>query len=159
MNKIQKTNRKIISSSFYLAVRFIRLFHNMKNLQDKKWVYLNYPKESIGYKVSQCLIENKLDLIPFFEHHDLKHVVLKYDMTAVDEIKLQAFMFGNGNHSLPCILILIFGLILLPDEWTNLYTEYKKGKKSIPISSWQLDELSKFDIKNVNTILNNNSNN
>lgn len=143
MNRIQKLNRKIISSAFYISVKIIKLVYDMKKFKAKKIQYLKYPNDTIGNKVSRCLVSNKLDLIPVFENHDLKHIILDYDMTPVDEIKLQAFMFGNGNHSLPCITILLFGMLLLPDEWSNLYCEFQKGKNSIPISHWKLDELAK----------------
>ena len=73
-------------------------------------------------------------LIPKFENHDLKHLVLDYEMTMKDEIRMQAFMFGNGNYTIPCFAILGFGAILLPDLWSTFYQDYKKGRKSIPIS-------------------------
>lgn len=153
MNIIQLAARKIISFSFYMAVKFISIFYDMKKYKNEKIKYSRFPKTSIGYNVSQSLIENKLDLIPLFENHDLKHVILNYKMTPVDEIKLQAFMFGNGNHSLACISILFFGLILLPDEWSNLYTEFVKGKNTIPISEWRLSDLAKVEIETINTFL------
>lgn len=63
-------------------------------------------------------------------------------MTPVDEIRMQAFMLGNGNYTLPCFAILTFGAILLPDEWTTLYKDFKKGQNSKPISNWTIEDFA-----------------
>src|SRR5690606_1468319 len=86
----------------------------------------------------------KLKLVPNYESHDLKHVLLDYKMTPLDEIRMQAFMLGNGNHTIPCYAILIFGLIFLPEKWTTFYRDYKSGQRSEPISTWTIDEYSEF---------------
>jgi hypothetical protein len=147
MNILQKTTRKIISISFYAAVKINSILNDMKSYRELKFTYLNYPEETIGYQVSACLVKNNLDIIPNYENHDLKHIILGCGMTPEDEIRLQAFMFGNGNHSFPCIFLLVFGMILLPDMWSNFYHEYQKGKNSIPISSWNFEELALLNLK------------
>ncbi len=48
-------------------------------------------------------------------------------------------MVGNGNYSIPSFTILIFGAILLPDLWLTLYSDFKKGRKSIGISEWNIE--------------------
>ena len=63
-------------------------------------------------------------------------------MTAEDEIRMQAFMVGNGNYSIPSFTILFFGVILLPDLWLTLYLDFKKGKKSIRISEWTIEKFA-----------------
>jgi hypothetical protein len=57
-------------------------------------------------------------------------------MTAVDEIRLQAFMIGNGNHSPAAFALFGMGALLLPDEWGTFYRDYQLGKSALPISSW-----------------------
>jgi hypothetical protein len=61
-------------------------------------------------------------------------------MTPVDEIRMQAFMLGNGNYSIPSFAIFIFGVIFLPDMWATFYEDFKNGRKSKPISSWTIEE-------------------
>lgn len=97
-------------------------------------------KGTLGKEIADCLGNHKLTLVPNFESHDLKHVLLGYQMTAVDEIRMQAFMIGNGNYTIPSFAILIFGAILLPDLWLTFYYDYKKGKQSLPIAKWTIEK-------------------
>lgn len=61
-------------------------------------------------------------------------------MTPVDEIRMQAFMLGNGNYSIPSFAIFIFGSLLLPDLWTTFYKDFKNGLNSKPIKTWTIEE-------------------
>jgi ubiquinone biosynthesis protein Coq4 len=70
---------------------------------------------TLGKEIAKCLDNHNLTLVQKYESHDLKHVLLNYQMTAEDEIRMQAFMVGNGNYSIPSFAILFFGVILLPD--------------------------------------------
>lgn len=61
-------------------------------------------------------------------------------MTPVDEIRMQAFMLGNGNYSIPSFAIFIFGVLFLPDLWATFYRDFINGRGSKPISSWTIEE-------------------
>ena len=108
----------------------------------------------LGKEIATCLDQHQLTLVPNYESHDLKHVLLDYKMTAEDEIRMQAFMFGNGNYSIPCFAILAFGAVLLPDLWSTFYKDYKKGKKSIPISSWTIEDYATYTVHELRLKLN-----
>jgi hypothetical protein len=84
---------------------------------------------TVGYDLAQLLKENQLTIIPRFEDHDLKHLILGYGMTSMEEIRMQAYLFGNGNWSPFCLVFLATGLIF-PEEWSSFYTEFKKGRKA-----------------------------
>ncbi|MEN5231570.1 hypothetical protein [Sphingobacterium faecium] len=98
------------------------------------------PEGTLGQDIAKCLEENKLRLVPNYESHDLKHVLLDFKMTPVDEVRMQAFMLGNGNYSVPSIMIFIFGFMLLPDLWKTFYFDFKKGSKSKPIKTWNIED-------------------
>ncbi|WP_430405465.1 hypothetical protein [Fluviicola sp.] len=82
---------------------------------------------TVGKDLSQILKENQLTIIPRFEDHDLKHLILGYGMTSMEEIRMQAYLFGNGNWSPFCLVFLATGLIF-PEEWKSFYAEFKKGR-------------------------------
>ena len=73
-----------------------------------------YADGTLGKDIANCLEKNNLRFVPNYESHDLKHVLLDFKMTPVDEIRMQAFMLGNGNYSIPGFAIFIFGALLLP---------------------------------------------
>jgi len=95
-------------------------------------------KGTVGREVAELLDSNGFRLIPKFENHDLKHIVLDYEMTMPDEIKMQAYLVGNGNTTLPCLLFLSLGLFY-PRIWPDLGAEYKQGKMTNSIHFLTLD--------------------
>jgi hypothetical protein len=121
-----------------LAIKPLQFFFK-KKVSKARLALENCQENSVGNSVLNMLNENNLDVIPFFEDHDLKHLVLGYGMTSVEEIRMQAFLFGNGNRSFSCILFFFSG-ILLPSAWNQFYLDYKKGKNSPDILNLSLEE-------------------
>ncbi|MCL9806836.1 ubiquinone biosynthesis protein COQ4 [Flavobacterium amniphilum] len=154
MNLFQKTARKIIKLSFDFSVSSIERFNDMKPFRDKVSGLRNLENGTLGKEIADCLDCHRLTLVPGYESHDLKHVLLDYKMTAEDEIRMQAFMLGNGNHTLPCFAILIFGAILLPDLWLTFYTDFKKGRNSIPVSGWNIETHAQSNLEELRLKLN-----
>jgi hypothetical protein len=140
MNILQKIARKIIKQSFDLSVSIIEFFSKMQPYEQKVSKLRNLENETLGKEIAECLDNHNLTFVPKYESHDLKHVLVNYQMTAEDEIRMQAFMVGNGNYSIPSFAILIFGAILLPDLWRTFYSDFKKGKKYIGISEWTIEK-------------------
>ena len=89
----------------------------------------NSPNGTIGNDIYRLLQEHQLSVIPKFENHDLKHLVLGYGMSSIEEVKMQMYLLGNGNYSISCLLFIASG-ILFPQEWKGFYAEYKKGKQA-----------------------------
>ncbi|ALJ00716.1 hypothetical protein [Rufibacter tibetensis] len=139
MKKISSLSQLIITLSFHLSVWIIERFSNTKEYQ-KKVDNLNELEEgTLGKDIANCLLENKLRLVPGYESHDLKHVLLDYKMNPVDEIRMQAFMLGNGNITVPSLAIFLYGFLLLPNRWRTFYRDFKSGLASQPIKHWQID--------------------
>ncbi len=70
-------------------------------------------------------------------------------MTPVDEIRMQAFMIGNGNLSIPSIAIFIFGFILLPSQWIQLAKDFQVGINSKSIKNWTIAEFAEQDLEQL----------
>lgn len=140
--------------SFDFSVSTIERFNDMEIYKQKVSELRDLENGMLGKEIANCLDNHKLTLVPNYESHDLKHVLLDYKMTAEDEIRMQAFMLGNGNYSIPCFAILVFGAILLPDLWSTFYQDFKKGKKSIPISNWRIEDYAKSNINELRLELN-----
>lgn len=140
MNIFQHLTRRIIKNSFHLSVWTIEQFHDIAIYEQKARQLQELPNGTLGKDIANCLEKNNLRLVPNFESHDLKHVLLNFKMTPVDEIRMQAFMLGNGNYSIPSFAIFIFGALLLPDLWTTFYKDYKNGLNSKPVKTWTIEE-------------------
>ncbi len=146
MNIFQKISRRVVEGSFELAITIIENFSEMNPYYEKVNELGNFSNGTLGKGIADCLDHHNLTLVPKYESHDLKHVLLDYEMTAEGEIRLQAFMLGNGNYTFPCFAILIFGLILLPELWLTFYKDYKKGRNSLPISEWTITKYANSDL-------------
>src|ERR1044072_2341793 len=118
MNIFQLISRTIIKKSFHLSVWTIEQFHDIAVYEQKARKLHELPDGTLGKDIANCLEKNNSRLVPNFESHDLKHVLLDFKMTPIGEIRLQAFMLGNGNHKIASFAIFIFGALLLPDLWS-----------------------------------------
>jgi hypothetical protein len=139
----------VIKRSFRLSVWIIIRFSDMKPYHQKVKDLRRMPEGTLGKGIASCLDDNNLQLVPKYENHDLKHVLLDFKMTPVDEIRMQAFMLGNGNYSIPCFAILFFGAFLLPNLWITLYRDYKNGRIAYPISEWTIDEYAEMNMNEL----------
>lgn len=144
MKTISNLPQLIITLSFHLSVWLIERFSNIEKYQKKVDKLLELEKGTLGKDIAECLSNNKLRLVPGYESHDLKHVLLDYKMNPVDEIRMQAFMIGNGNISIPSLAIFLYGFLLLPHKWQTFYKDFKTGFASQPIKNWQIDQYSSF---------------
>ncbi|MGI4885807.1 MAG: hypothetical protein ACRYFR_12685 [Janthinobacterium lividum] len=100
----------------------------------------NLPDGTIGKELANCLLIRNLTLVPGFESHDLKHVVLGYEMEPIGEIRMQAFMLGNGNWTLPSVAIFLFGMLLLPQHWQLYWQDFQLGRQCPAVATLEIDD-------------------
>lgn len=144
-----------------LARRILRFFHTvifpkqlafgimvLKLIGDKNYGKMlktklrAYPMGTVGYELLQFLAKNDFDFVPYYEHHDMKHVLLDYDTSAKGEICMQVFMFGNAGAS-PVSLFLFFSFVIwVPDLWHELPYHFLIGRFCKPLSKMQIEEIA-----------------
>jgi ubiquinone biosynthesis protein Coq4 len=140
LNAYQVLARKIIvhaRTSFLIPI--FRRLYGAETARVQLIFLQSLPAGTLGRGVSDILAQHHLQLIPHYENHDLKHVLLGYDMTPEDELKLKAFMLGNGDWSITCIGFLLFA-ILTPEVWPALRQHYYRGRQTQPVVRWTLAE-------------------
>jgi len=157
MGILQILARTIIKKSFHVSVWTIEQFHDIAIYEQKARQLQELPDGTLGKDIANCLEKNNLRLVPNYESHDLKHVLLDFKMTPVDEIRMQAFMLGNGNYSIPSFAIFFFGAILLPDLWRTFYKDYKNGLNSKPIKTWTIEDYAHCQTSTLRQIVLNSS--
>lgn len=125
----------------------------------RKPVHFNYtldelscmPIYTLGYQLFQFLNSHNLSLLPYYEKHDIKHVVLNYPPTDKGEVCLQCFMLANGRYTLPVFVTVLFGWCVMPNYWKDFVEAYKRGRKckSLQELNWfSLITSSLLDIQN-----------
>ena len=142
---------KIIIFSFDLAASVIQTIFRIQRSENLLNGKVNLHKDTVGYQLDKCLREQGYDLIPYFESHDLKHIILGYEMKPLDEIRMQAYLLGNGNYSAITLLIFIFGLLFKLSYFPTFVNDYKRGQFSKSIRHLRLSDC--ID-ENINSIQN-----
>ncbi|MEM9919985.1 MAG: hypothetical protein AAF990_17960 [Bacteroidota bacterium] len=130
-----------VESSKPLYGRFFRK-HSIPWEVDKKTL-LAMPPGCLGYALGQFLKEEKLELMPKFEDHDVMHVLLNYPTTVADEVRMQCFLLGNGKKSAYALLAVVTGLLLMPEQWRTFREAYRRGRRSMPCHKWDFRYLLK----------------
>ncbi|MBP6686491.1 MAG: hypothetical protein KA160_01430 [Lacibacter sp.] len=86
------------------------------------------PFETVGNELWQLLNAQNLRLLPYYERHDIKHVVLDYPFTDEGEVSLQFFMLANGRVSFPVLATVLYGFVTMPEYYNSFKTAYRRGK-------------------------------
>lgn len=133
-------SEQIIRSAFLLSVWCIEQVHRMAPYHQKVTSLSSMPAGTVGKELATCLLARNLTLVPGFESHDLKHMLLDYELEPLGEIRLQAFMLGNGNWTLPSLSIFLFGLLLLPQHWRQYWRDFKAGRQIPAIASLTVED-------------------
>ena len=98
------------------------------------------PVGTVGRDVVDMLDDRDLLLIPKFEDHDVKHLLLDYGMSPIDEIRMQCYLLGNGNRSMVC-LVFVATAVLFPEYWSLFREDYNKGNQAPCILHVRLREV------------------
>jgi hypothetical protein len=92
-------------------------------------VLLQMRPGSFGFALGKHMQKHKLEFIPGFEEHDMKHLLLGYEVTVPGEIRLSAFEYGTGNRSFMTISVFFLGIPLATELWPTLLRDYRHGKR------------------------------
>ncbi len=120
-----------------LVVKPVQFLFGRKRYSRKLEAMRNYSPGSVAHELASLLESKGLKLIPVFEEHDLKHLLLGYGMSPIEEIRMQAYLCGNGNYSPFSLLFLASGLIF-PEAWSVFRADYKLGKRAPSILKLKL---------------------
>ncbi len=111
------------------------------------------PKNTLGYKLAENMNQQNFEFIKGFESHDFKHLLYDYKTDVLGEIRLVYFEYFAGNRSLTTYLVLIFGIILMPDSWKYIKIEKEKAKLYRPVYEINFYKMIHFDFELAKVIV------
>jgi len=125
-------------------------------LQNRAWEYTlddcsKMNKDTLGYSLFSYLDKNNLTFKSKLIRHDMKHILLNYEMKIEDELKLHAFLIGNKSYNLLGIIYLITCSLFVPEVIVKLKVDYKKGKMAEKL---KYVDLQNFATSNLNELRN-----
>lgn len=102
-------------------------------IKDRNWNYSfedyrQMPENSLGRELYLYMIKNEISFKPNLVRHDLKHILLGYEMKMPDELKIHAFLIGNRCINPMGIVYLIICTLIVPEVIPQLRTAFKRGK-------------------------------
>jgi ubiquinone biosynthesis protein Coq4 len=110
----------------------------------------HYEPNTLGYQLYQFLEEKNIDLMPKHESHDLFHVITGYDISGIEECRLQFFLLGNGKCSIYLLLSLAMAIILFPEKIIDFKKHIQRGQRANRFYDWDFENLlhQNFEILN-----------
>ena len=134
---------------------------NLSNLllQERTWQYnmddcSKMKTNSLGHSLFKYLDENNFTFEPNLIRHDMKHILLNYEMKIEDELRLHAFLIGNKSYNLMGIVYLLTCLLIVPEMIMKLKKDYKKGKTATTLKHIQLQNYATYDLTTLRQKLN-----
>lgn len=88
------------------------------------------PESTLGYALGMQMRQYKIEFIPGFESHDIKHLLTGYSIKVTGEIRLAWFELGNGIYSPTNFIVGIFSIFFAPDCWFYFGKDFKRGQKA-----------------------------
>lgn len=121
-------SRMLVLLTHSIALPVLKIIRKKKPFPYSTEQLSALPYETVGNELWQTLNEKNLHLLPYYEKHDIKHVVLQYPFTDEGEVSLQFFMLANGRISFPVLTTVLFGIVTMPEYYSSFKTAYRRGQ-------------------------------
>jgi ubiquinone biosynthesis protein Coq4 len=131
----------LVYLTHHVALPFLKLVRKPKPFPFSREQLLQMPENTLGKKLIDMLEEKKLQLLPYYAKHDIKHIILGYDTTDEGEVCLQCFMLGNRHLSFPVAATVAYGFFTMPEHWSVFAKAFERGKQCPPIEGWKWFEI------------------
>lgn len=132
---------RVIEKLIQWSVPFLNLFRRPSvwpfSFSDLKAM----DEDSLGFNLYTFLNSRGFNYLPKYEVHDAYHTLLGYGTTSIEELKLQAFMWGNKNSTFAGGVLFVIGLILFPTKYDLFKTEIIRGKKAKALKGYDVVEM------------------
>ncbi|WP_222164590.1 Coq4 family protein [Edaphocola aurantiacus] len=136
MTKINQLREQIlIFMAHKIGLPYFKLVRRKPSFPYTREQLASLPEGTVGQQLHQFFKANELDLLPFYEKHDIKHVVLGYDATEDGEVCLQCFMLANGRCTIPVLIAVIYGVLTMPEYWSKFKQAWKRGRSNQSLGS------------------------
>ena len=136
----------IFPTQLAFGIRLLRYWGNQHYCQQLQQSLAKLPEGTVGKTLWTMLAQQQLTLVPYYEKHDLKHAVLGYSTHPCDEMRMQAFMFGNAGFAPFVTLVFCAFIIWTPEVWHELPYHYRIGKKTPSIAAWRIEDLATYNL-------------
>ena len=115
-----------------IALPLIGKFRNKPKFNFSMEQLLKFEDGTLGKDLAIYLNKMNFKLLPNYEQHDCKHIILQYEMDEAGEARMQFNFLGNRHYSIPVISTCLITFFLMPEYWKQFKLDYQQGKKGKP---------------------------
>ncbi|MFB0907256.1 MAG: hypothetical protein QMB03_03060 [Spirosomataceae bacterium] len=76
----------------------------------------------------------------------MKHAILGYQMTVLDEIRMQCFMWGNSPFNFFNSFMTLFFIIWTPEMWLDAIYHLRASRLVSQLDIYKLKDCMRFDL-------------
>ncbi len=127
------------------GVFFLECFGDNAACRRQERLLATLPAGTVGHALHTFLRAHGFRLVPGYQRHDLKHVLLGFDTSASDEMRMQVFMTGNGGFGKESAMALLF-LPWTPDMWAEIPRLLLAGRLSRPVGGRDFEATMREDL-------------
>jgi len=102
---------------------------------------LKFKDGTLGKDLALYLNKMNFKLLPNYEQHDCKHIILQYEMDEEGEARMQFYFLGNRHYSIPVLSTCFICFFLMPEYWKQFYCDYQLGKSGKPFDDIDYNRL------------------
>ena len=102
---------------------------------------LHFPVGTLGKRLGSFLKQNNFLLEPFYEDHDVFHVLLGFGPTVKEEAGMQFFLLGNGKRSVFVWITVLGAILLMPECQAYFRAQFRRGRDCLPVHTWEFQYL------------------
>jgi ubiquinone biosynthesis protein Coq4 len=133
---VQLRSKLLVMLTHNMALPLLKLIRRPVKFPYSREELAGFEPGTLGKDLVVYLDERKLQLLPYYAKHDIKHILLQYDTNDEGEVCLQCFMLGNGHLSFPVAATVLYGFVTMPEYRKKFMQAYKRGKNSEAIAQW-----------------------
>lgn len=108
-----------------------------------------FEKNTLGYTLYEFFKNGNIELEPKYESHDVYHVLTGYGLGLINESSLIFFLLGNGKRSVSIIVAMVVAIIFIPEQWSQFYKHYQRGKTFSPIKNIDFEQYLDYNIDSL----------
>ena len=133
---VQLRSKLLVLLTHNMALPLLKLIRRPVKFPYTREELAAFEPGTLGKDLVVYLDERKLQLLPYYAKHDIKHILLQYDTNDEGEVCLQCFMLGNGHLSFPVAATVLYGFVTMPEYRAKFKRAYKRGKGCEAIAQW-----------------------
>lgn len=115
-----------------IALPMIGKFRNKPKFIHSMDELMQFEDGTLGKDLAVYLKNMNFKLLPNYEQHDCKHIILQYEMDEAGEARMQFFFLGNRHYSVPVISTCIICFFMMPEYWKQFRIDYQRGTTTRP---------------------------